>query len=51
MLPLNINTLHNVYGVEEFIQLIIESNAKIIANSHCTKDFSSKYYRGCFIST
>ena len=31
---LDINTLHNVYVVEELIQLIIGSNAKIIANSH-----------------
>ena len=30
---LNINTLHNVYVVEELIQLTIESNAEIIANS------------------
>ena len=35
--PLNINTLHNVYVVEKLIQLIIESNAEIIANSHWTE--------------
>ena len=38
--PLNINTLHNVYVVEELIQLTIESNAEIIANSHWTEDFT-----------
>ena len=32
--PLNINTLHDVYVVEELIQLTIESNAEIVANSH-----------------
>ena len=37
---LNINTQHNVYVVEELIQLIIESNAEIIANSHWTKDLT-----------
>ena len=31
--PLNVNTLHNVYVVEELIQLTIESNAEIITNS------------------
>ena len=35
--PLNINTLHNVYVVEELIQLTIESNTEIIANSYWTK--------------
>ena len=30
---LNINTLCNVYVVEELIQIPIESNAEIIANS------------------
>ena len=29
--PLNINTLHNIYVVEELLQLNIESNAEIIA--------------------
>ena len=38
--PLNINTLHNVYGVEELIQLTIESSEKIIANSHWTEDLT-----------
>ena len=33
---LDFNTLHNVHVVEELIQLIIESNAEIIANSHWT---------------
>ena len=32
--PLNINTLYNVYVVEELLQLTIESNVEIIANSH-----------------
>ena len=36
--PLNINTLHNVYVVEELLQLTIESNVEIIANSLCTED-------------
>ena len=36
--PLNINTLHNEYVVEELIQLTIESNAEIIANLHWTED-------------
>ena len=35
---LYINTLHNVYVVEQLIQLTIESNAEIIANSHWTED-------------
>ena len=38
--PLNINTLHNVYVVEELIQLTIESNAEIIVNSHWTEDLT-----------
>ena len=38
--PLNINTLHNIYVVEELIQLTIESNAEIIANSHWTEDLT-----------
>ena len=46
---LNINTLHNVYVVEELIQLTIESNAEITANSHWTEDLS-KYSQGCCIS-
>ena len=36
--PLNIDTLHNIYVVEEHIQLTIESNAEIIVNSHWTED-------------
>ena len=52
--PLNINTLHNVHVVEELIQLTIESNAEIIANSHWTEDltwdFSLEYSQGCCIS-
>ena len=34
---LDINTLQNVYVVEEAIQLIIESNEKTIVNSHWTE--------------
>ena len=34
---LYINTLHNVYVVEELKQLIVGSNAQIIANSHWTQ--------------
>ena len=34
--PLNINTLHNVYIVEELVQLIVGSDAKIIANITAT---------------
>ena len=38
---LDINTLHNVHVVEELIvQLTIESNAEIIANSHWTEDLT-----------
>ena len=37
---LNINTVHNVYVVEEVIQLTIKLNAEIIANSHCSKDLT-----------
>ena len=40
--PININTLHNVHGVEEVIQLTIESDAEIIANSHWTADLFSR---------
>ena len=36
--PLNINTLQNVYVVEELIQLTIELNVEIIANSIWTED-------------
>ena len=32
--PLDINTLHNVQVVEELIQLVAITNAKIIANLH-----------------
>ena len=38
--PLDINTLYNVDVVEELIQLTIESNAEIIANSHWTEDLT-----------
>ena len=38
--PLDINTLHNIYVVEELIQLRTESNAEIIANSHWTEDLT-----------
>ena len=34
--PLDINTLHNVHDVEEFIQLIVGSD---VENSHWTGDF------------
>ena len=37
--PLDINTLHNVYVVEELIQLTVGSDMAIIANSHWTEDF------------
>ena len=40
--PLNINTLPNIYVVEELIQLTIESNAEIIANSHWTEGLFSQ---------
>ena len=46
--------LHNVYVVKELIQLTIELNEKIIANSHWTEDlkwyFSLNYSQGCCIS-
>ena len=38
--PLDINTLHNVYVIEEFIQLTVGSDVEIIANSHWTDGFS-----------
>ena len=38
--PLNVNTLHNVQTVEELIQLTVESDVEIIANSHETEDFT-----------
>ena len=38
------NTLHNVYVVEELIQLTIESNAEIIVNSHWTEDPTWDFY-------
>ena len=38
--PLIINTLHNVYVVEELIQFTIESNAEIIVNSHWAEDLT-----------
>ena len=38
--PLDNNTLHNVHVVEELIQLTIESNEEIIANSHWTEDLT-----------
>ena len=37
---LGINTMHNIYVVEELIELTIESNAEIIANSHWTEDLA-----------
>ena len=37
---LNINMLHNVYVVEELIQLTIESNAKIIDRRSCVGLFT-----------
>ena len=53
--PLDINALHNVYVVEELIQLTIVSDAEIIANSHwtedLTQDFSLEYSQGCCISS
>ena len=52
--PLDINTLHNVHVVEQLIQVTIESNAEIIANSQwtedLTKDFSLEYSQGRSIS-
>ena len=41
--PLNISTLQNVYVVEELMQLTIESNAEIIANSHWTEDLTQDF--------
>ena len=38
--PLDINTLHNVHVVEELIQLTIELNAEINANSHWAEDLT-----------
>ena len=34
------NTLYNVHVVEKLIQLTVESNAEIIANSHLTEDLT-----------
>ena len=52
--PLNINTLHNIHVIVVLIQFTIESNARIIANSHWTEDltldFSLEYSQGCCIS-
>ena len=43
--------LHYVYVIEEFLQLTVRSNAKIITNSHWTADltydFSLEYSQGC----
>ena len=39
-LPLNTNTLDNVYVVEDLIQLTIGLAAEIIANSHCIEDLT-----------
>ena len=53
MQPLDINTLHNVNVVEELIQLIVKSDAEVIANSHWSKDlakdFFLEYFQGCCI--
>ena len=38
--PLNISTLYNVYVVEVLIQLTVESDAGIIANSHWNEDLT-----------
>ena len=38
--PLDINTPHNVYVVEELIQLTVESEAEFIANSHWNEGFT-----------
>ena len=38
--PLDVNTLHNVYVVEEVIQLTVVSDMEIIANSHWTEDLT-----------
>ena len=52
--PLDINTLHNVYVVEEVIELTIESCAEIIANVGQKilrrTDFSLECSQGCCIS-
>ena len=40
---LEINMLLNIFVAEELIQLTIESDAEIIANSHWTEDFSLEY--------
>ena len=51
--PLDINTLHKVYVVEELIQVTIISNVKIILNVHWTEDltydFSLEYSQFCCI--
>ena len=47
---LEINMLLNIFVAEELIQLTIESNAEIIANSHWTEDFSLEYSQDCCIS-
>ena len=41
--PLDVNTLHNAYVVEELIQLTVGSSAKIIANSHWTEDLTADF--------
>ena len=41
--PLAINTLYNVYVVEELIQFTVESDAEFIANSHWTKDVTKEF--------
>ena len=38
--PQDINTPHSVHVFEELLQLTIESNAGITANSHCTEDLT-----------
>ena len=40
--PLDINSLHNVHVVKGLIQLIIISDAEIIANSHYTEELFSR---------
>ena len=39
--PLYINTLHNIYAVEEIIQLTDASDAEIIDSSHWIEDITT----------
>ena len=37
---LDVNSLHNVYAIEKFMQLVVGFTAEIIANLHWTEDFT-----------